>query len=94
MSIQSITEESIEDELARIVADIRARGKGQTLPTPPPAAVAALIAHLRDEEPMSAAELAEHEREWQAVEAEMRAIERADALRDLKASDCGRMAAT
>jgi hypothetical protein len=82
MSDQSIAEDSVQDELAQIVADIRARGKGQTLPIPPPAAIAALIAHLRDEEPMSAAELAEHEREWQAVEDEMRAVERADALRD------------
>jgi hypothetical protein len=82
MSVQSIAEDSVQDELARIVADIRARGEGESLPTPPPAAIAALIAHLRDEEPMHAAELVEHEREWQAVEDEMRAVERADALRD------------
>ena len=70
------------DDLAQLVAAIRARGKDRALPIPPPEAVAAVLAHLRDAQPTSAAELAEHERQWRAVEEELRAVERADELRD------------
>jgi predicted transcriptional regulator len=41
-----------------------------------------VLAHLRDEQPMSADELAEHERQWRAVEEELRAVEHADVQRD------------
>jgi predicted transcriptional regulator len=75
-------EKGVQDDLEQLVAAIRARGKGQTLPSPTPSAVAAVLAHLRDEEPMSIDELAERERQWRAVEEEMRAVEREDALRD------------
>ena len=70
------------DDLAQLVAAIRAQGKARVLPVPSPAAVAAVIAHLRGEQPMSADELEEHERQWRAVEEEMRAVERADEQRD------------
>ena len=68
MNAPSIAVDEGDDELARRVAAIRARGTGRALPVPSPDAVAAVVAHLRDEEPMSADELAEHERQWRAVE--------------------------
>lgn len=55
---------------------------GRRSPRPSPEALAALVAHLRGEAPMSAAELAEHERQWRAVEEELRAVERSDEQRE------------
>jgi hypothetical protein len=45
------------------------------LPTPAAEAVARFLAHTAHEEPMGEEELAAHERVWQAVEAEVRALE-------------------
>jgi hypothetical protein len=67
-----------DDELVRVVARIRARGAEKRIPKPPAEAVAHVIAHLDDEEPLSVSELDEHERLWRAVEDEMRAWEQAD----------------
>ncbi|HXT33967.1 MAG TPA: hypothetical protein VN837_00190, partial [Chloroflexota bacterium] len=52
------------DELARLVADIRARGTGRELPRPSSDAVAALVTRLRAEEPLTTDELAEHEQQY------------------------------
>jgi hypothetical protein len=82
MHAPSITADEREDELVRLVADIRSRGVGQTLPVPPSDAVAALVARLRAEKPMGSDELVEHERQWRAIEEESRSLERADAQRD------------
>jgi hypothetical protein len=40
------------------------------------------VTRLRAEEPMSADELAEHERQWRAMEEEMRIVEHEDEQRD------------
>jgi hypothetical protein len=61
------------DDLARVVARIRSRGRHASLPKPSAEAIAAVIAHLRDDEPLSATELAEDERLWRVVEDEARA---------------------
>jgi|GEM_PF-1691100 len=74
------------DELEQVVADIRALGAGAALPTPTPtptpAALAAAIAHLHDEQPLSGEMLEQREREWRAVEDELRTAEQDDARRD------------
>lgn len=67
-----------DDELARVVARIRSRGTQLPLATPSAEAVASVLAHLRDEEPLTAAEIAEHERLWHLIEDEARARERAN----------------
>lgn len=82
MNAPSIAADEREDELARLVADIRAGGSGRALPIPSSDAVAALAARLRGEKPMMADDLAEHERQWRAMEEEMRAVEQADAQRE------------
>lgn len=64
-------------QLEALVARIRARGTAP-LPAPPPEAVARFLAHTAHEVPMSDDELAEHERMWQAVDAEVRALEDAN----------------
>lgn len=71
-----------DDDLAQLVAAIRARGKERALPHPRPEAVAAVLAHLRDEQPLCAEEWAEYERQRRAVEEELRAMDRADEQRD------------
>jgi hypothetical protein len=78
MDARTIPRGDVDDELEQLVAQVRGRGAGEVLPRPSPEALAALAAHLREEEPMSAKELAEHERLWRAVEEEMRAVERAN----------------
>jgi hypothetical protein len=57
-----------------VVARIKARGI-TPLPKPSPEAVARFLAHTEHEMPMSADDLAEHERMWQAVDAEVRALD-------------------
>jgi predicted transcriptional regulator len=75
MNAQSIPKDDVDAELEQLVAQVRGRNAEEVLPRPSPEALAALVAHLRDEEPMSVDELAEHERLWRAVEEEMRAVE-------------------
>lgn len=70
--------DAADDELERLVARIKARGTGLSLPQPPPDAVAAFLAQTEHETPMSGKELAEHERMWRAVDEEIHAIERAN----------------
>jgi hypothetical protein len=82
MNAPSIVVDDVDDELARLVADIRARGAGRVLPRPSNDAISALVTRLRAEEPMSADELAEHERQWRAMEEEMRIVEHEDEQRD------------
>ena len=82
MNAPSIMAYEKEDELARLVADIRAKGAGRVRPIPPADALTALAARLRDEKPMRADELVEHERQWRSVEVEPQALERADAQRE------------
>ena len=69
---------TVDDELEQLVARIRARGAGQTLPQPAPEAVAAFLARTIAEKPLSGEELTEHERMWRAVDEEIRAVERGD----------------
>jgi hypothetical protein len=76
MHASSITADERESDLARLVADIRAKGTGRILPVPPSDVVAALVTRLRNEKPMRADELVEHERQWRAVDEELRALER------------------
>jgi hypothetical protein len=70
--------EAIDHELEQLIARIRARGEGQTLPKPEPEAVAAFLARTENEALMGGEELEEHERMWQAVDEEIRTIERTD----------------
>jgi hypothetical protein len=72
----SITADEREGELTRLVADIRAKGIGRALPVPPSDVVAALVTRLRNEKPMRSDELVERERQWRAVDEELRALER------------------
>ena len=69
-------------ELEEVVARIKARGPSAPLRAADPAAVAAWMEHVRNDPPYSARDMAEAERELQAVEADMRAVERADSRRD------------
>ena len=71
-----------DDELLRVVASIRARKPSQPLPKPDPAVLAALVARLRDEEPMTPEELEKCERELHAVEDERRAVEWSDMYKE------------
>lgn len=63
--------DAADDELERLVARIKARGTGLSLPQPQPDAVAAFLARTKHETPMSGAELEEHERMWRAVDEEL-----------------------
>lgn len=67
-----------DDELARVVARIQARGAHRPLTAPSAESIAAVIAHLRDEEPLSDVELAERERQWRLIEDEARARDEAN----------------
>lgn len=58
-----------------MVARIRAKGVDMPLPKPPADTIASVIAHLRDEEPLSAADLTDHERLWHRVEDETRVLD-------------------
>jgi hypothetical protein len=84
MDVRPFSPDNNNSELQWIIAHIRSRGAQQALPTPTPAAITAMIAHLRDEEPLTAKELDEREREWAAIEAEQRAVERADTHRGVE----------
>ena len=64
-----------DDEFDRVIARIRARGPGLMEPPPSPAAIAAVLAQTRDEQPLSGEELAAHERMWQQVDAEIEALD-------------------
>jgi hypothetical protein len=75
MNAQSLPLDAGHDELLQVVARIRARKASQALLAPAPAVLAAIVAHLRDEEPLTAEELYQYEREWRAVEDELRAVE-------------------
>ncbi len=82
MNVQPFFPDNKNNELQWVIARIRSRGAQQVLPTPSPAALAAVVAHLRDEEPLTAKELDEREREWSTIEAEQRAVEQADARKE------------
>ncbi len=79
-----VTPEDHDDDLAQVVARIRTKSRGLPLPAPSTDVVASVIAHLYNEEPLSDADLAEHERLWHTVQDEMRgrdqANERAEGL--------------
>ena len=74
--------DNTSSELQWIIARIRSRGARQALPKPTPAALAAVVAHLHNEEPLTAKELDEREREWAAIEAKWKAIEQTDACKE------------
>ena len=83
MNAQSLPLDAGHDELWRVVARIRARKANQALHAPAPAVLAPIVARLREEEPLTAEELDQYEREWHAVEDELRAIGRNDMQIDL-----------
>ncbi len=82
MNAQSLPFDTGYDELLQVVDQIRARKASQPLPVPAPAVQAAIVTHLRDEEPMTTEELDQFEREWRAVEDELRAVERNDMYKE------------
>jgi hypothetical protein len=73
-----ITPGDHDDDLARVVARIRATNGGPPVSTPSADTIASVIAHLQGEDPLSDADLAEHERLWREVEDEMRRRDQAD----------------
>ena len=84
MNIRYVASTSVEDtdDLEHVVARIKTRGEGAVLPAPSPAGVAAFVAHAGHEQPMSAAELEEHERMWRVVDAEIEALDSTPAWGD------------
>lgn len=72
-----MTTDEHDDDLTRVVARIRARGVETPFSKPPADAVASVIDRLRDEGPLSAAELDEHERPWRVIDDETRVREQA-----------------
>ncbi len=80
--VRPFSPDNNNSELQWVIARIRSRGARQALPTPTPAALAAVVAHLRDEKPLTAKELDEREREWAAIEAEQKAVEQANARKE------------
>ncbi len=81
MDIQPLFSNIEHNELQWVIARIQSRRPRQTLPRPKPATLAPVIAHLCDEEPLTAEELEEHEREWRTIDNEWKAIEQADACK-------------
>lgn len=63
------------DAADRLVAGIKQRGPGRALPAPDPTGVAAFLAHVSAEEPMSAAEYQERERLWRTADAAVEALD-------------------
>ena len=57
-----------DDELTLLVARIRATGPSHPLISPSASDIAAVVAHLRADEPLDPETLAAHEREWNRVE--------------------------
>jgi len=82
MDIQPLFPNIENNELQWVVAHIQSRRPSQALPRPKPATIASVIAHLRNEKPLTPEELDEHEREWRAIENEWKSIEQADANRE------------
>lgn len=82
MDVRPFSLDNNNSELQWVIARIRSRGARQALPKPTPAALAAVVSHLRNEEPLTAKELDESEREWTAIEAEQKAVEQANALKE------------
>lgn len=64
-----------EDAAERLVMGIKRRGPGRPLPAPDPTSVAAFLAQVAAEEPMSEAEHRERERLWRAVDASVEALD-------------------
>ncbi len=73
-----ITPGDHDDDLAHIVARIRAKRRGLPLSSPSADVVASVIAHLQGEEPLSDIDLAEHERLWHVLQDEMRGRDQAN----------------
>jgi hypothetical protein len=74
----SASNEPEGNELEALVAQIRASGRGITLPQPSSEAVQAFIEHVAAETPMSASEAAQWDRLWAGIVEEMRARDRED----------------
>ncbi len=72
------TPEGHDDELARVVARIRATKVGLSVSTPSADAIESVIAHLQGEELLGEADLAEHEHLWREVQNEMRRRDQAN----------------
>lgn len=71
------TDENLEaeDAVERLVLSIKRQGPGRALPPPDTEGVAAFLAHVANEEPMSAAEHQERERLWRVVDAAVEALD-------------------
>ncbi len=64
-----------EDAAERLVMRIKRRGPGRALPAADPTSVAAFMARVAGEEPLSADEYQEHERLWRAVDAAVESLD-------------------
>lgn len=78
VSPEALSDEDIQQELEELVARIQSRGPGVVLSEPSDEARRQFVARTANEPVMSAAELAEWQAEWDAVETEMRARDHAD----------------
>ena len=63
-----------------VVARIQARGRGPLPPPPSPAVLADIVARVANEQPLNAEEEAAWNRVWAAIEDEMRARNRDNAI--------------
>jgi hypothetical protein len=75
-AVHQIAMESDGETPEAVVARIQARGPGTVPPPPAPEVLAAVVARVADEQPLSAEEEAAWNRAWTAIEDEMRARNR------------------
>jgi len=73
-----------QESLECLVACIRARGEATPRLKPPrsPEAIGHLIEHVKSEQPLSLAKVEESNKQWAAVEAEIRRIDEEDEAAD------------
>lgn len=79
-AVQQIATESDGEPPEAVVARIQARGRGALPPLPSPEVLAGVVARVVDEQPLNPQEEATWNRAWAAVEDEMRARSRDNAV--------------